>query len=152
MKTILSILFVVIAFSASAQNYSCETSRIGKMVIKPLIKNGIVHYQLAVKDTSDVRGKTEKDFTSILDNTSKDGNIYVARHISKGETDYDLLFVQEKSGKCIYQVTRIGKGGLYGIRLNADGEVVDWDENTRNTPSMQKDQEKLAEEWLRYFQ
>jgi hypothetical protein len=71
--------------------------------------------------------------------------------ITKDENTYDLLFVNEKTGECTYQVTRIGKGGIYGIRLNENGEVIDWDKYTPNTIDMQKEQEKLANEWLKYF-
>lgn len=154
-RIFLSITLSIIFIQLFAQTYPCETTLVGKLVTKPLLKNGKINYDLAVKDTSDPRSKNSNDFCSIKDNTKNDGNVYIARHVSpqypKLKEDYDLLFVSEKSGKCIYQVTRIGKGGVYGIRLNENGEVIDWDENTHNTKEMQEDQEKLAKKWLTYF-
>jgi hypothetical protein len=144
--------FLIISFQSIAQTYLCETTHIGKMVTKPLLKNGKINYDLAVRDTNDSRAKTGLDITSIVDRTKKDGSVYVARHITRGEISYDLLFVNDKSGKCTYQITRIGKDGVYGIRLDEKGDVIDWDENTPNSEDMQKQQEKLANEWITYFE
>jgi hypothetical protein len=134
-----------------AQTYPCETTIIGKLVTKPLLKNGKINYDLAVKDTSDPKAKSGKDITTVVDKSKEDGNVYIARHVTKDETTYDLLFVTGKTGQCTYQVTRIGNQGVYGIRLNEDGDVIDWDQQTVNTKDMQKEQEKLANEWLKYF-
>jgi len=153
MKNAILILAIILsALNLSAQTYPCESSRIGKMVTKPLLKNGSIQYELAIKDSTDPRAKSGKDIVTIVDKNKEDGNIYIARHVTIDKVTYDLLFVSESSGKCIYQITRIGKGGVDGIRLNENGEVIDWDENTPNTKEMQKDQEKLAKKWLTYFQ
>ena len=153
MRTAIAFLAIILsALNLSAQTYPCESSRIGKMVTKPLLKNGSIHYELAVRDTTDPRAKSGKDIVTIVDKNKEDGNIYIARHVTMDKVTYDLLFVSESSGKCIYQVTKIAPDKLYGIRLSADGEVIEWDENMNNTPSVQKEQEKLAKEWLKHFQ
>ena len=150
-KIILVITFSIIFFQLNAQTYPCETTLIGKAVTKPLLKNGKINYDVAIKDTNDPQAKNGKDITTVVDNSKKDGNVYIARHVTKGETTFDLLFVSEKTGKCIYQITSISKEGIKGIRLNENGDVIDWDENTPNTKDIQKQQEKLANEWLTYF-
>jgi hypothetical protein len=153
MKNAIVILAIILsALNLSAQSYPCESSRIGKLVTKPLLKNGSIQYELAVKDSTDPRAKSGKDIVTIVDKNKEDGNVYIARHVTIDKVTYDLLFVSESSGKCIYQVTKLSPDKLYGIRLNADGEVIEWDENTHNSPSMQKEQEKLAKEWLKHFQ
>jgi hypothetical protein len=76
----LSFVFSIIFFKLIAQTYPCETTIIGKTVTKPLLKNGKINYDLAVKDSSDPLSKNGKDITTIVDNTKEDGNVYIARH------------------------------------------------------------------------
>src|SRR6187402_2340921 len=115
MKNAIVILAIILsALNLSAQSYPCESSRIGKLVTKPLLKNGSIQYELAVKDSTDPRAKSGKDIVTIVDKNKEDGNVYIARHITIDKVTYDLLFVSESSGKCIYQVTKLSPDKLYG--------------------------------------
>jgi hypothetical protein len=135
-----------------AQPYSCETSRIGKLVVKPLMQGGKINYKKAITSAKDKRAATGKDITTLIENPGNDGNTYIARHltIDEGRT-IDLLFVSSRSGKCTYQITSLSKEGISGIRLNEDGEVIDWEENSPLSDELKAEQQKLADEWLRYF-
>ncbi|HLG34823.1 MAG TPA: hypothetical protein VI757_08090, partial [Bacteroidia bacterium] len=37
------------------QKYSCELMRIGKLIVKPLLKDSVIHYELAIQDKNDRR-------------------------------------------------------------------------------------------------
>jgi hypothetical protein len=146
------ITFLLMNLILFAQTYPCETSRIGKLVTKPLVKDDRIHYENAVTDTKDKLVFGE-DFTSI--NKDDNQNTYVARHrMLDKEKTLDLLFVSnKKTGKCIYQITLIDAEAVpHGIRLDEDGGATDWDENTPLDYNMRKEEQKLVDQWLRYFE
>ncbi len=136
---------------SEAQPYSCDVTKIGKLIVKPLLENGTVNYKKAVSNPK-VKVATVIDFTSII-RTPEDGNTYVARHHELDSTTaVELLFVCEKSGECIYQITSISKTGISGFRLNDDGEVIEWDENEILTNEIRQSQQEIVDQLLSYFQ
>ena len=139
------------SFHLFAQDNPCTDTHIGKLVTKPLLKNGKIELKDAVKDSNDPRSASP-DFTST--NSDSAGNIYIARHRGiNTELGIDLLVVSNpKTGKCTYQVTRIAKTGIMGIRLDEDGDVTNWDEDTILTDEERQQETLLAKEWLTYFE
>ena len=145
-------MLTCLSLQLSAQTYSCETSRVGKLVTKPLVKNETIHYEDLVTDKNDMR-HSSADFTSMKKDSA--GNTCIARHHALDkERTIDLLFVSnKKTGKCTYQITLIStKEVPHGIRLDEDGGATDWDENTPLTYDMKKEEQKLVDQWIRYFE
>ena len=149
-QSLLLAWLIILSTQGFAQPFPCETSRIGKLVTKPLMKNETIHYEGLVKNTKDKRNLPE-DFTS----TSKDidGNTIITRHrtIDKN-TSIDLQFTSKKSGACVYQITSVEKdSAVHKIRLDEDGGATDWDEKTPLNFDKKFDEQKLVEQWLVYF-
>jgi len=107
-------------FHLFAQDNPCTDTHIGKLVTKPLLKNGKIELKDAVKDSNDPRSASP-DFTST--NSDSAGNIYIARHRGiNTELGIDLLVVSNpKTGKCTYQVTRIAIERATRLILDAAG-------------------------------
>src|SRR5438045_1474989 len=127
---ILTILFGLIFSSRLfAQKYSCETSRIGKLITKPLVESGVVNYQKAITDKTDKRNY-EADGVGM--NSDSVNNTYITRWHFVNDEYINLLFVSNASDKtCTYQITTVSKSkrGNQAYRINGEGQVMDWDTN-----------------------
>ena len=83
MKSILLLLcyFSIASLCNAQKHYSCEKSLIGKIITKPLLKNGDIHYELANKE---IKEYEFADGTFIVSMDSiKQTLIIRAHHLSK---------------------------------------------------------------------
>ncbi|MEO8086244.1 MAG: hypothetical protein ABI763_05470 [Bacteroidota bacterium] len=149
-KNFFAFACIICGLKLSAQTYHCESSRIGILITKPLMKNGTIHYNEAITDRKDKRNFSP-DFTIL--NKDSVGNTYVARHHMLDEKrSLDLLFVSMKSGLCRYQVTLLAKDKTpHGIRMDEDGNATDWDENSSLDFVARNEEQKLVDQWLIHF-
>jgi len=46
---VFAFLFSISLFCSAQRHFPCDDSRIGKLILKPLLKDGVVHYELAIK-------------------------------------------------------------------------------------------------------
>src|SRR4051794_34949479 len=96
MKPIILTIVSGLIFSSilSAQKYSCESSRIGKLITKPLLENGVVNYEKAITDKKDKRNY-QADGVGM--NSDSVNNIYITRWHFVNDEYINLLFVSNAS-------------------------------------------------------
>src|SRR4051812_23713647 len=106
-------LFLLGSFCNAQTHYSCETSRIGKIITTPLRKNGSISYELARIDS----GITDKDAMKEIMNKAVDNcrviysynhDIVVMRdHFFNKDSLVELMFIYSThsyQAQCSYQI------------------------------------------------
>ena len=131
------------------QHYSCEDSRIGKIITKPITQSGIVHYENAITKMSDKRNEQTDGVSLHKDSLN---NVYIARFYASKVLHLDLLFVYYGTGKdCRFQLTAIENEKMRAYRLNGEGQLINWDEKEHLTDADQKQMQKEVDELLKNF-
>lgn len=111
------------------QKYSCELTRIGKLVVKPLLKDGVIHYELAITDVKDKRNKDEAGVGITKDSLQ---NTSVTRWRMLMKKILKLHFnCSADNQTCTYQLDVLSRDGqrLQTFLIDGDGNVAAWDSN-----------------------
>ncbi len=145
--TIIGILFCTLLFAQ--HEYPCENTRIGKLIIKPLVENGKINYGNAITDVEDAR-HCNADGVSLRKDSLN--NIYIVRFNESKGLHLDLLYVYYNADKsCRYQITKIENKKVQGYRLDENGKLVNWVEKEHLSDSDKKWMQKQVDDYLKKF-
>lgn len=134
------------------QRYVCELSRIGKLVVKPLMKDSVIHYELAIQDKNDKRISGQSGV-----NISEDSlqNTHVIRYHHQKNKILHLGFIQNAEGNnCTYDMNVLSEKGvqLNAFILDGDGTVI----RSYNKDTLSNEERISAQRevnaWLTYFE
>jgi hypothetical protein len=133
------------------QSYPCETSPIGKLVTKPLVKNNRVHYEDAIFNKQDQRNYAVDGVGISQDSLH---NTYIMRFHELKDSTLNLLFVYNNLDEsCSYQLSVLytNKKGMNSFRISSEGKILDRDEKDHMTAAQRADAQKQADKLLKYY-
>jgi hypothetical protein len=150
MKTVLILLsaFSFAILCSGQDHFPCEDSRIGKLTTKSLLKDGIIHYEQAIKDVQKIKHIDGVYFVKI--DSMQQTCVFRSYYLSK-DSMMELSFTYSHLyDHCNYFFLISGKKDYISVRLSDDGEVENL--NADDYSPIDKTKQKQVDALLKYFE
>lgn len=134
------------------QKYFCELSRIGKLVVKPLMKDSVIHYELAIQDRDDERIIGQSGVSISGDSLR---NTHVIRFHRQKNKILHLGFVQRPEGNnCTYGMNVLSEKGVQinAFILDGNGTVIQSYKKEMLSNEERINAQREVNAWLTYFE
>jgi hypothetical protein len=127
------------------QKYTCELSRIGKLIVKPLVRDSVIHYEYANSDSSptvtvipDVKGLTS-----------------VVRYVRIRDRILNLSFLHKpRTNTCEYRLSIDFKNSepTVSFCIDGSGNILSCNSNIQLTNEEIISKQREVNAWLTYFE
>jgi hypothetical protein len=133
------------------QKYSCELSGIGKLVVKPLVKDSLIQYDNTFNGKF-IECKSVQSGVSIIKESSGENTVIRFQWIKNKVLN--LSFIHSPvDGNCIYHLKLFSDNGveIISFLLDGNGTILNRNDKEPSTNEERMSAQREVNAWLSYF-